>query len=84
MTLEQTKGKGIGEPDNLQDKRRVEGDTSLTKSGGGAIQTAKKKTMKINKTYSENSSNKRTISERERYDLQQEIMETTCDTYMDF
>ena len=23
MTLEQTKGKGIGEPDNLQDKRRV-------------------------------------------------------------
>jgi len=40
--------------------------------------------MKINKTYSENSSNKRTISERERYDLQQEIMETACDTYMDF
>ena len=42
MTLEQTKDKGIGEPDNLQDKRRVEGDTSLIKSGGGAIQTAKK------------------------------------------
>ena len=83
MTLEQTKSKGIGEPDNLQDKRRVEGDTSLTKSGGGAIKTAKK-TMKINKTYSESSSNKRTISERERYDLQQEIMETACDTYMDF
>jgi hypothetical protein len=42
MTLEQTKGKGIGEPDNLKDKRRVEGDTSLTKSVGGAIKTAKK------------------------------------------
>ena len=40
--------------------------------------------MKINRKYSENGSNKRNISECERYDLQQEIMETTCDTYMDF
>ena len=39
--------------------------------------------MKINRTYSENSSNKRTISERESYDLQQEIMEPACDTNMD-
>ena len=37
MTLEQTKGKGIGEPDNYQQVQSEQSETSLTKSGGGAI-----------------------------------------------
>ena len=42
MTLEQTKGKGIGEPDNFLISAEWTSDKSITKSGGGAIKTAKK------------------------------------------